>query len=456
MDCLAGRSESAKLAELFGVIGSSKDENGSKYAVKRLSELLVAKDTVRLHDLLVGTAEESKAQLLRLWDQGVAKNASPQYVEQFCLIFKQLRMGTDLVHPKRIRIVHSLLSSGNRTKVSCALLALKGVPVPIILERVDFSLGALDKIGVPPKVTGGKLMNATDSGQDGDYANRLWRSRDLAKRPTRVAYVDLFRYMLRECDPRTLSVVFSLRNFAGGALGYVSKDPFDAQEDMLSAIKECVLDLDDVVMTPISKWNALSGGKFLTQVSQVIEQCCERLKEQSAGDAEKADLNLVRRVLELASDILCDTVIAFSGTRSGKRSMFWRGLHELRPIRALMLLRPLKCHEHARIMHRTFQRSPLIAAMFLRDVSIDLDAKKTTSYIINASLLISAFDAVTRGMLDIESVSQNRILDVWKSIYPIRGVSKIALSRGLQHSEPISGTYDCCAFKCNTGFFGQV
>ena len=235
--------------ELLLHIGGSHDENGSKYAVRRLWELLGKHaDREDILDALESTSVTGPGwcaqQLLRLWDGGVVKNATPGYVACLCGIFRRLRLCDVLVEPCRIRIVHSLLSSGNRTKVSCGLHILRDVAeggantttgkpsaatmatmagVRNILDAVDFSLGALETIGVPPKVTGGKLMNATARDEDGVYARGLWRSGDLAKVPTRVGYVRLWLGMVRGCGAGLCARVLGLRGFTGSVFSVRSR-----------------------------------------------------------------------------------------------------------------------------------------------------------------------------------------------------------------------------------------
>jgi hypothetical protein len=139
--------------ELLLHIGGSHDENGSKYAVRRLWELLGKHaDRGDILDALESTSVTGPGwcaqQLLRLWDCGVVKNATPRYVECFCGIFRRLGLCGVLVHPKRVRIVHSLLSSGNRTKVSCGLHILKDVAEGAVGEGVGMPGG----VGISPDV----------------------------------------------------------------------------------------------------------------------------------------------------------------------------------------------------------------------------------------------------------------------------------------------------------------
>ena len=480
-------ADAAVYTELLLHIGSSHDENGSKYAVRRLGELLGDRGggTTGWEGL---DSVWCSAQLLRLWDCGVVKNATPRYVECFCGIFRRLGLCGVLVHPKRVRIVHSLLSSGNRTKVSCGLHILKdvaegavgeGVGMPgdvgispgvdvdthaskrekngpaIILDAVDFSLGALGTVGVPPKVTGGKLMNATARDEDGVYARGLWRSRDLAKVPTRVGYVAFWVGMMRACgrlgDVRTLARVLGLREFMGSVLNYASRDPWDVQEEVLGVVKVCVLDLDDVVMTAVTKWGALGEGRFFGQLGQIVEQSCLRLEE---GGEEDEELDTVRRVLALASELLTRVMGLVGGVGSGAEA----GLSGLlavsavpqRVVKPVLGLRPARCYEHARAMYRAFERNPLTAVVYLRGMNQEVDMKKEATFLVNASLLVGAYEAVAGLLKQVSSqprpsfspgspkrLPSSDLVRIWMGIFPTGGISKAVLSKGLQHSQPL-------------------
>ena len=465
---------SAVYTELLLHIGNSHDENGSKYAVKRLAELLGDRGGEKRGLDSQGLDSVDPAwcsqQLLRLWDGGVVKNATPHYVENLSGIFRRLGLCDSLVHPKRVRVVHSLLSSGNRTKVSCGLHILRDVAEgggddmndmndmngpALILDAVDFSLGALGTIGVPPKVTGGKLMNATARDEDGAYARSLWMTRDLAKVPTRVAYVGLWLGMLRACgasgDVRTLARVLALREFMGSALNYVSRDPWDVQEDVLRAVKDCVLDLEDVVMTGVTKWGALGEGRFFGQLAHIAEQSCARLEEED-GDGEDGGVGTVRRVLALASELLTGimSLVGGVGARDGAGVSALLAVAAVPPrvAKPVLGLRPTRCYEHARAMYRAFERNPLTAVVYLRHMNQEMDMKKEATFLVNASLLVGAYEAVAKHLAEVTSrihrsagsprrLPSSDLVGVWRGIFPTGGISKAALSKGLQHSQPL-------------------
>jgi hypothetical protein len=101
-------------------------------------------------------------------------------------------------------------------------------------------------------------------------------------------------------------------------------------------------------------------------------------------------------------------------------------------------------------MHRAFERYPLTAVMYLRDMNQEVDMKKEATFLVNASLLVGAYTAVAgllRGVATQmrRSVSagsprrlpSNDFVGIWKGIFPTGGVSKAVLSKGLQHSQPL-------------------
>ena len=422
--------------ELLAQIGVSKDENGSKYAVKRLAELMKEGQARQLYD-----ACPTQTELLKLWDLGVTKNGTPHYVENFCRIFIFLLeidgngVGERLLHPKRVRIFHSLLSSGNRTKISSGLLLLKHIAlggsgnVARIMKHVDFSLKAFTVVGVPPKVSGGTLMNAAIAGSDGEYAQTLWMSGDLAKMPTRAAYIEFFKAMVEQCTSMKLAELLTIKNFLGNALHYLSKDPYHVQEDVLKVVQKYILDQDGYVLTPPTKGMILSE-KFLSQLAQTIQQAAERLE----GNVEEK----VENVLSLASHTLIRIVSDPNiGVVSAQGSFMSMSLeHGTKAIGLLCSLKPTGCKEHFRVMHAVFSKNAFVAGLYLKKVSLDLDPKKTTSCLINMSLVIMAFEALlsqiqsgeAEGTLDLDVIFKN-----WKYVSPGEGVSKTGLSKCLQH-----------------------
>ena len=427
--------------ELLTQIRVSKDENGSKYAVKRLAELVKEGDVARLFD-----ACPTQTELLKLWDLGVTKNAAPHYVENFCTIFRFLLdvdgrgVGERLLHPKRVRIIHSLLSSGNRTKISSGLLLLKHIAmggsfnVSCIMKNIDFSLNAIKVVGVPPKVAGGTMMNAARVGADGEYAYGLWTSGELAKMPTRAAYVEFFKAMVENCSPMKLAELLTIKNFLSNAVNYLSKDPYHVQEDILMVMKRYVLDQDRYTLTPPTKGIVLSD-KFLSQLALTIQQASERLE----GGQEEYVENVLSLASQMLIRLLCDPnngVVSFEESFMSTNVEHSQGR---KVISLLGFLKPTVCKEHLQIINAVFSKNAFIAALYLTKSSIDLDPKKMTSCLINLSIMIMAFDAL---LSDIQSMDSVRWLSLdvvhrnWKNISPGDGLSKSSISKCLQH--PVS------------------
>lgn len=426
--------------ELLGQIGVSKDENGSKYAIKRLAELVKEGQARQLYD-----ACPTQTELFKLWDLGATKNGTPHYVENFCTVFIFLLqidgngVGARLLHPKRVRIIHSLLSSGNRTKISSGLLLLKHIAlagpcnVARIMKNVDFSLKAFTVVAVPPKVTGGTLMNAAIGGVDGEYAHTLWTSGDLAKMPTRAAYIEFFIAMVEQCAPMKLADLLTIKNFLGNAVNYLSKDPYFVQQDVLRVIQKYILNQDEYVLTPPTKGMILSD-KFLSQLGQTIQQAAERLDANLEEEKVENVLSLSSRIL---TRILSDPNI---GVVSEQGSCISKSLEHGQGKKAVGLLRSLKptiCKEHYRVIHAVLNMNAFLSALYLKNVSLDLDPKKTTSCLINISMVIMAFDGLLSQIQSEEAGGLRDHLDVifqnWKYISPGEGVSKTGLSKCLQH-----------------------
>ena len=313
------------LSELASVIGTSKDENGSKHAIKALRELLEREGGDRPYSPQLLPA------LFKLWDTNVAKNASPNYVEQYSAVFRSLRASRELLRPpQRVRVLQDALGgddaspSPSFSPSHCPSPSDQYDAVNLVLTGLDFSLPALvggsstSSVGLPPKVQGGKLMNATVGGGDGQYARGLWTTRDLARAPTRVGYVGLFVRLMEACcvnldalEETMACKVLWMRGFVGVSLGYVSKDPWEVQERVLGVVQRASCRAAVV---------ALLGeqGRFLGQLGVVVEQACAWL-HAAEGDAdgggvadglerEGTTAGTVRRVLALASELLTRVV----------------------------------------------------------------------------------------------------------------------------------------------------
>ena len=468
--------KASQLVELAAVIRNSKDENGSKYAVKRLREMLseTGGGLPRADDECAGgsTDLDLSASLLKLWDTNVVKNASPTYVLNYTTIFRLLNVTTPLLHPSRVRIVHSLLSSGNRTKVTCALRIVQAccstpLGISYVLANLDFSLAALVTVGTPPKVSGGKLLHAALDTPDGAYARRLWRERDVSKVPTRVALVELFVAMVRGacCVENGVMVgkVFGLKGFVGVSLGYVSKDPWEVQEEVLGVL-EGLIGSSSVAASAalaLSACQWLGEGRFAGQLGVVIEQACGWLEDRGANeDVGGVRGETVRRVLELASGLLRRVVLGSVDVRGGVLSPrrepntvpMWYLAERLNGVpkaftKVLVGLRPARCCEHGRVMQRVFAGSSAAAALYLRDAVVQsLDLKKVATYLVQTSVLVGAYDGLSRWVEGVRDVAGGGrtcrlpyldVANIWRAVFPAGGVSKVVLTKGLQHSQPL-------------------
>lgn len=426
--------------ELLAQVAVSKDENGSKYAIKRLAELVKEGDVGRLYN-----ACPKQTELFSLWDLGVTKNATPHYVENFCTIFHYLLdvdgegVGERLLHPKRVRIIHSLLSSGNRTKISSGLLLLKhiagggSVNVNCILKNIDFSLNAIKVVGIPPKVSGGTMMNAADMGADGKYAYSLWTCGDLSKMPTRAAYIEFFKSMVVHCHPVKLAELLTIKHFMNGAINYLSKDPYYIQQDILQVIQRYVLDQNPYTLTPPTKGKVISD-KFLSQLAQIVQQASERQGDNQDDVAQ----NVLYLATTMLSKLLSDPnygIVSYDGIDV----LFSKRLEDCQCQKAVSLLhaiKPAACKELCRLMHTVFGQNPVVAALYLRKVSIDIDPKKLTSCLINLSVMIMAFDALLSQIHSVgrqSSLDQGVVLQNWKILSKVEGISRTSLSKCLQH-----------------------
>ena len=345
-----------------------------------------------------------------------------------------------IIEKRRIKYIHSLLSSGNRTKVSCGLHLLTAIAkrgsshVSGILERVDFSLGAVKVIGVPPKVSGGKLMNAADSNADGEYAVKLWNSNELSKKPTRAAFVGFFMAMIEHCDLLDLPFVLHLKHFVTNVLKYCSKDPYPVQKVMLEMIDRRVLKQPNVVLTPPTI-AAVLPDNFLSQLAQIVQQSWIRVNDEDG---------LCEQVMEIASGMLTNLLseprygiipmdsVPWDVFNNGKIDHSGRQ----RATKLLMSLKPAHCRAHLMIFRKVFARDPIIAALYLQRVPFELDAKKLSLFVMNMSLLVMchvSLAAVLKRRPRNTSHCWDSILYNWESISSPKGVTKSGLSKLLQH-----------------------
>lgn len=432
-------------AELIAQIGISKDEHASKYAIKRLWELLKEEDGSASHLCKVCPTQ---SELFKLWDLGVTKNAPPNYVESFCNIFRALLhedgvgLAERLLHPKRVRVIHSLLSSGNRTKISCGLLLLNDIAqggssnVSLILRNIDFSLNALKIVGIPPKVAGGTIMNAAIFGEDGEYAYKLWKSGELSKMPTRAAYLEFFKSMLIQCSTMKIPEILAIKHFSNSALNYLSKDPYYVQEALLKVVQKYVMDQNLYVITPSTKAMAMSE-RFVSQLAQTIQQASEVLHGNEDISSH------VGNVINQASDILIQLlscpdhgIVPYKNIEC----FFSKHLdhyHSEKVKSLLHSLKPATCKEHAQILREIFSKNPIISIFYLTKCSIDFDSKKVTSNLVHMSIVIVAFDAFIAHIRQLGSdcpFNQDMVLSNWKRVTTGQIVSKTGLSKSVQHS----------------------
>ncbi|KAI8101441.1 hypothetical protein M9435_001547 [Picochlorum sp. BPE23] len=409
------------LVEVLAQIRHSKDENGSRYAVKRLAELV--RDEEGFVAKLAARSPE-QGELFHLWDLGLVKNASPQYVENLCFVLESL-----MKHP----------GTTGETKVSCGLILMSCIAdhgarfVTRILKQFDFSLNALKVVGVPPKVSGGKMMNAADDEGDGLYARRLWDSDDLSKRPTRVAFVQFFKSMVSNCDELRLPLLLSMKYFASNAMHYISRDPYDAQLMVLSLVKTCVLEQPCDVLTPPTKAAVLSD-KFIGQLVAIM---------QRSGDDTGAD-EVAHEASLLLTKILTDTRL---GVTDGKTSLheclFYDTLStakssKRRVLKILLGMKPGPSHRIFLLLQHVFESDPLVAMLYLSEMPLDIEPRETSSFAANSAITIIALDNVIRGLKQIGSVDlfeRQVLLANWKAVMSSK-ISKASLSKGIQHAAP--------------------
>lgn len=308
-------------------------------------------------------------------------------------------------------------------------------------------------------------MNATVGGSDGLYARGLWATRDLARAPTRVGYVGLFVRLMEACcvnldalEETMACKVLWLRGFVGVSLGYVSKDPWEVQERVLGVVQRASCRAAVV---------ALLGeqGRFVGQLGVVVEQACAWLnaaEEDADGDGvadglerEGTTAGTVRRVLALASELLTRVVAVDSSIDTLARMTQCMRVAENKKLvkSGLLGLKLARCHEHGRVMRRAFEQSPVVAALFLQQYGATggqqigmMDVKKTATYLVHVSVLVGAYDSLAgwlglelkrRAATTSEAVPSLDVASLWRAVFPTGGVSKVALSKGLQHSQPL-------------------
>lgn len=376
------------------------------------------------------------------------QNASPQYVENLCFVLESLmkhpgatgeHVCEQLIHSRRIRILYNLLSSGNRTKVSCGLILMTcvadhGAPyVTRILKHFDFSLNALKVVGVPPKVSGGKMMNAADDEGDGMYARRLWDSEDLSKRPTRVAFVQFFKSMVSNCDELRLPLLLSMKYFASNVMHYISRDPYDAQMMVLSLVKTFILEQPSDVLTPPTK-AAVFSEKFIGQLVAIM---------QRSGDDNGAD-EVAHEASLLLTKILTDTSLGVAdGKTSLQECLFYENLsaaksYKRRVLKCLLGIKPGPSHRIFLLLQHVFESDPLVAMLYLSEMPLDIEPRETSSFAANSAITIIALDSVITGLNQITSVDlfeRQVLLANWKAVMSSK-ISKASLSKGIQHSAP--------------------
>lgn len=376
------------------------------------------------------------------------QNASPQYVENLSSVFESLmkhpgpigeQVCEQLIQSRRIRMLYNLLSSGNRTKVSCGLILMMCVAdrgarfVTRMLRQFDFSLNALKVVGVPPKVSGGKMMNAADEEGDGLYARRLWESKDLSKRPTRVAFVQFFKSMVSNCDELRLPLLLSMKYFTSNVIHYISRDPYQVQLMVLSVVKTCVLEQPSDLLTPPTK-AAVFSEKFVGQLVAIV---------QRSGDSNSAE-EVAHEASLLLTKILTDPSLGIAdGSISLQQCLFYDNLSiakssKRRVLKTLLGIKPTQSHMLFLLLQRVFESDPVIALLYLSDMSLDIEPRGTSSFAANSAIAIFALDTVIRGLKHVGFVDvfeRQVLLANWTTVM-FSKMSRASMSKGIQHASP--------------------
>ena len=197
----------------------------------------------------------------------------------------------------------------------------------------------------------------------------------------------------------------------------------------------------------------------------VVEQACAWL-HAAEGDAdgggvadglerEGTTAGTVRRVLALASELLTRVVAVDSSIDTlARMAQCMRVAANKKLVKSGLLgLKLARCHEHGRVMRRAFEQSPVVAALFLQQYGATggqqsgvMDVKKTATYLVHVSVLVGAYDSLAgwlglelerRAAATSEAVPSLDVASLWRAVFPTGGVSKVALSKGLQHSQPL-------------------
>eukprot|EP00890_Picochlorum_soloecismus_P002712 jgi/Picsp_1/3441/NSC_06279-R1_urb1 ribosome biogenesis 1 homolog len=420
----------------------SKDETGSKRAIQELVSALEGEDGEQACRNLLQCSPKLE-ELFALWDKGVLKNATHQYVETFCLALRHVLtlsnacrnnrtdeetfvcdLGAQLITPSRIKTFYALLSSGNRTKVSSSLLLLDQVAesckygVYDILKTFDFSLSSLKAASAPPKLAGGKMGHAQGDKKSFEYVEALWTSNDLSRRPTRLAFLKLFMSLLRNSGDYTLPRLLQLKPVFAYALQYMSKDPQWVQYELVLCLQDSLLKQHKNIVNPGMRY-AVFTEKALSEFSIVVQQATHGDNEMLAETAA--------RVIQV---ILLDGI--------DQPDHGFRALIRRRNARFLSKIRPWESSHFMHIIQETTMHDHLLIPLYLKEMKYDFEPKESPEWVTMTGVLSmllkplhqKGLNYLKKNIFDLEILSE--LLNAIGSIrFCLR---KSSMSKGLQHS----------------------
>lgn len=323
-----------------------------------------------------------------------------------------------IVRQHRLKTMYNLMSSGNRTKVSSALNLLVSIVhasstigtsdiVGRLVHVFDFSLNALHTVSLPPKVAGGKMLDAIN---DPDNV-KIWYSKDVSKRPTRAAFVDFVLGLLEHSDPvMVLPHVLRLKPILGNVFHYMSKDPAEVQEKILDVIEKVILGnhnrAREQVVLSISSRARFFTDMTLAQMAQIVVHGSLHSTQQVKKLSHKAKDLLVRILTDPLNGFAVLHRLKVPG-HEGQVTGLWDSLHretwnmskgQRRSLRFLLQLRPWESRQLMFIMKHVFEHDPEVATQFIYNVAYDLEPKATSNWVVMMGVVSLARKSVAKAL----------------------------------------------------------
>ena len=385
------------------------------------------------------------------------QNATHQYVENFCLALRHVLslsstfgkdrndeeisvcdFGAQLITPSRIKTFYALLSSGNRTKVSSSLLLLTEVVnsckygVYDILKTFDFSLSGLKTASIPPKLAGGKMGHARGDINSLEYVEALWKSEDLSRRPTRLAFLKFFMSLLRHSGEQTLPRLLQLKPLFAYALQYISKDPQWVQYELVQCLQGNLLERHKNIVSPGMRYD-LFTEKALSELAIVVQQA-------SHGDNEL--------LAELAAHLI--KAILLDGLDQSYHAS--HALSRRRNLRFLLQIRPWESSHFMHLIQEIGRHDHSLVSLYLKEMKYDFEPRENSDWITMMgvlSMLLHSLHQKSHSCLNNDTFEPEAWSELLNAVSSIRFcLRKSSMSKGLQHSSMLVASMVANLLSC--------